>query len=156
VEMMRQLTQLRGHPWPMREDVLDGMRSCFVKGEMEVEGRVLMRLVREILAGDRVGEIPPGVGAPPIVDDFHREARKLRLPTDSTQPKPIVLDLYRKSNHREISRLLHRLAMISVPYAVFQGGPDFVSGTGLDLMQEHWQLAWAPHTDSALIEASLY
>src|SRR5207248_2099796 len=45
VQMTRQLARLRGHPWPLREDVLDGMRSCFVKGTMDAEGRVLLRLV---------------------------------------------------------------------------------------------------------------
>lgn len=156
LEMTRELARLRGHPWPMREDVLDGMRSCFVKGTLEVEGRSLLRLVREVLSGDRVGQVPPGTGAPPIVEDFHQEAKRLRLPMNTIESREMVLDLYRKKSHREISRLFHRLDLLNISFAYFRSGPDFVSGTGLDLMQEHWQISWSPACDSALIEASVY
>jgi hypothetical protein len=156
VQSARQLAALRGHPWPLREDVLDGIRSCFVKGEMNVEGQALMRLVHEALAGDRVGRVPPGAAVPPIVADFQREARRLRLPIDTIERREMALDLYRNANHRQISRLFHRLNLLAAPFAVFVAGPDFVQGQGLDLMQEHWQVCWSPGTESALIEASVF
>jgi hypothetical protein len=156
VQMAQQLATLRGHRWPLREDVLDGIRACFVKGEMGAEGQLLMRLVHQVLAGDRLGQVPPGAGVPPIVDDFYREARRHRLPVDTVERKELVLDLYRNANHRQISRLLHRLDLLAVPFAIYQGGPDFLHGRGLDLMQEHWQANWSPATESALIEASVY
>jgi hypothetical protein len=156
VQMTRQLAALRGHPWPLREDVLDGIRSCFVKGEMGVEGQVLMQLVHGLLAGNRVGQVPPGSAVPPIVTDFHREARRLRLPIDNVERREMTLDLYRNAGHRQVSRLFHRLDLLSAPFAVFQGGPDFVQGQGLDLMQERWQVCWSPATESALLEASVF
>lgn len=156
VAMARQLAEFRGHPWPLREDVLDGLRSCFVKGELATEGAALVRLAQEVLTGDKVGQVPPGTGVPPIVDDFHREARRLRLPVDSVHSREVHLDLYRNTAHRQTSRLLHRLNLLGVPFAVFLGGPDFVQGTGLELLQEHWQAAWSPATDGALIEAAVF
>jgi hypothetical protein len=156
VQMAKQLAALRGHAWPLREDVLDGVRACFVKGEMGAEGQLLMRLVYQTLAGNRLGQTPPGAGVPPIVDDFYREARQHRLPVDSTQQKKLELDLYRNARDRQISRLLHRLDLLGVPFAGYLGGPDFLQGRGLELMQEHWQLGWSPTTESALIEASIY
>jgi hypothetical protein len=156
VQMARQLAAMRGHPWPLREDVLDGISSCFIKGEVGVEGQLLLRLVHEVLAGNRVGQTPPGSGVPPLVDDFHAQARRLRLPVDAVQRRDMTLDLYRSSAHREVSRLLHRLNLLEAPFASFQGGPDFVTGHGLDLMQERWQVCWSPATDSALIEASIF
>jgi len=156
LQMARQLAALRGHPWPLREDVLDGIRSCFVKGEMATEGHLLLRLVGEVLAGNRVGQLPPGPAVPPIVADFHREARRLRLPVDRVERREMTLDLYRNANQRQVSRLFHRLDLLGAPFAVFQSGPDFVQGHGLELMQEHWQVCWSPATESALIEASVY
>jgi hypothetical protein len=156
VQMARQLAVLRGHPWPLREDVLDGVRSCFIKGELGTEGQLLLRLVQEVLAGNRVGRLPPGTATPPIVADFLQEARRLRLPVDSVERKDMTLDLYRNARDRQISRLFHRLNLLGAPFAFFQGGPDFVQGQGLDLMQERWQVCWSPATEGALIEASLY
>jgi hypothetical protein len=156
VQMARQLAQLRGHGWPLREDILDGIRSSFVKGEVGVEGNVLLRLVREVLAGNRVGDLPPGTAVPPIVADFLREARRLRLPVEAVERRELALDLYRNARHREMSRFFHRLDLLGAPFAQFMGGPDFVQGTGLDLMQERWQVCWSPATESALIEASAF
>src|SRR6185437_11251235 len=156
VEMTQALAALRGHAWPLREDVLDGIRSCFIKGEMGTEGQLLMRLVRQVLAGDRVGKVPPGTAVPPIVSDFQHEARRLRLPVDSVERREMVLDLYRNANHRQISRLFHRLDLLGAPFAGFLSGPDFAQGHGLDRMQEHWQVCWSPATESALIEASVF
>jgi hypothetical protein len=156
VRMSRELAAFRGHPWPTRDDVLDGVRSCFVKGEAGTEGAPLLRLVGEVLAGDRVGRVPPGAGHPPIVDDFHREARRLKLPVDSVDRRELTLDLYRDARHREVSRLLHRLDLLGSPFGAYLGGPDFVRGMGLDLMQERWRVGWSPEAESALIEASVY
>ena len=154
--MVRQLAAFRGHRWPQRQDLLDAVRSCFIKGETGAEGRLILQLVQQLLAGQRIGQTPPNAGTPPIVDDFHAIARKLKLPVEVVESREMALDLYRRDRHREISRLFHRLALLNVPFAHFLRGPDFVQGVGLDLMNEHWQVAWSPTTDSRLIEASIY
>lgn len=156
VQMTRQLAALRGHPWPLREDVLDGLRSCFVKGEIGTEGQALLGLVREVLAGNRIGQVPPDSGMPPIVEDFRQQARLLRLPVEAVEKRDVVLDLYRDARDRRVSRLFHRLDLLGVPFAGFRGGPDFVHGQGLDRMQEQWQVCWSPTTESTLIEASIF
>ncbi len=158
VRMSRELAAFRGHPWPTRDDVLDGMRSCFIKGETVTDGVPLLRLVAEVLAGNRVGRVPTAAGVPPIVEDFHREARRLKLPVDSAEKKELALDLYRDARHRAVnaSSLLHRLDLLGSPFAQYEGGPDFAAGTGLELMQEHWQVRWSPGAESSLVEAAVY
>lgn len=156
VQLTRQLAEFRGHPWPLREDVLDGVRSCFVKGEMDTEGRLLLKLVYEMLAGNRIGKTPPGIAIPPIVEDFRQEAKRLRLPVDAVERREMVLDLYRSAPHRQVSRLFHRLEFLGAPFAAFQSGPDFVRGVGLERLQEHWLVCWSPSIEAALIEASIY
>lgn len=155
MENTRRLADLRGHPWPLREDMLDGIRSSFVKGEMDVEGRLLMAFVRQELAGVRIGKTPVGAAVPPIVDDFRQEAQRLRLPVDQVERREMALDLYRNANHRKISRLFHRLDLLNAPFAAFVSGPDFVKGTGLERMQEIWRVCWSPATEGALIEAAI-
>lgn len=155
LENTRRLADLRGHPWPMREDMLDGIRSSFVKGEIDVEGRLLMAMVRQELAGTRIGKTPEGAAVPPIVDDFRREGRRLRLPVEQVERREMALDLYRNADHRRISQLFHRLDLLNAPFAAFVSGPDFVTGTGLERMQEVWRVCWSPATEGALIEASV-
>ncbi|MFI5458281.1 MAG: DUF5682 family protein [Isosphaerales bacterium] len=152
----RQLARFRGHPALAREDLLDGIRSVFIKGAEDVEGVTVLALARKLLAGDRVGNVPPEVGQPPIVDDFRRTAASLKLDLDKVQAKEIALDLYRKDRAREISRLFHRLRFLDVPFAHFLAGPDFVQGQNLERVHETWRYHWSPDTEATLIERSLY
>lgn len=150
------LAALRGHAGPAREDLLDGIRSCFVKGAMDAEGAVLMGIVSHVLTGKEIGEVPTHVGIPPIVANFRKEAERARLEIEDSVKKRISLEIYRKENHRRTSRFLHSLTFLGVPFAAVIAGPDFVRGTGLERIHEHWHYAWSPMTDGALVQAAIY
>ena len=156
LQIARQLADLRGHPWPLREDMLDGIRTSFVKGEIGVEGAAVIALVRDALAGRRIGNLPAGTALPPIVDDFHHHARRFRLSVEQVERRELTLELYRNVTHRQISRLLHQLDLLSVPFGVFVDGPDFVRSMNLERVQETWRICWSPTTDAALIEAAVH
>src|SRR5262249_5952568 len=70
--------------------------------------------------------------------------------------KQITLEIYRRENHRRTSRFLHSVSFLGVPFATLTAGPDFVRGTGLERIHEHWQYSWSPMTEGALVEASVY
>lgn len=152
----RQLARLRGHARLSREDLLDGIRSAFIKGSEDVEGVLILAKARKLLAGDRVGDVPPEAGLPPIVDDFRRCAGELKIDLDRTQGQTLTLDLYRKTKAREISRFFYRLKFLGVPFGEWVAGPDFVGGTNLDRVQETWNYHWSPAAEATLIERSLY
>ena len=156
VSQSQRLAQLRGHEQVSREDVLDGIRSTFIKGADDAEGLPVLALARKRLAGDRVGNVPAEAGQPPIVHDFRNTAQRLKVKLDTLDETESVLDLYRRTNHRDVSRLFHRLAFMQVPFATFVRGPDFVAGDNLERIQEVWTYHWSPQTESALIERSLY
>ena len=156
VEQAQRLAQFRQHPGPTREDLLDAVRSCFVKGSMDGEGDFLMAAVARSLRGDRVGDLPADAGVPPLVDDFRRIAQAFRLKLTTSTSKSLTLDIYRKEKHRQLSRFLHSLAFAGIPFAQFTKGPDFVLGKKLNQIQEHWEYRWQPYTESTLIEQSLY
>jgi hypothetical protein len=63
LQQAKLLASLRGHPGPTREDLLDGVRSCFVKGSMDAEGAVLMEIVARVLTGKEIGDVPSTAGA---------------------------------------------------------------------------------------------
>ena len=156
LEQSRLLAAMRGHPGPTREDLLDGIRSCFVKGSMDAEGEIVLGLARHALGGTSIGEVPPEAGVPPLVEDFRVTARKLRLNIKDSVRRKSSLDLYRKTSHRQSSRFCHSLAFLEVPFAALVAGPDFVKGIGLERLFEHWGYQWTPQTESRLVEASVY
>jgi hypothetical protein len=149
------LTGLRGHPAPLRSDLLDAVTSCLVQGEADVEGRLVRHTTSLVLTGDRVGVVPPGAGTPALVRDTLERLRLLRLDTDATEPKNLTLDLYRNPAHRRTSRALHGLRLLGVPFADHVAGPDFVRGSGLARLQERWSYLWSPVTEGVLAERSL-
>lgn len=156
LEQSRRLALLRGHPGPTREDLLDGIRSCFVKGSMDAEGEVVLGLARHALGGTSIGEVPPEAGVPPLVADFRETAQKLRLNIKDSVRRKSSLDLYRKTTHRQSSRFFHSLTFLEVPFAAMAAGPDFVKGVALERLFEHWGYQWTPQTESRLVETSIY
>ena len=152
----RRIAQLRGHGTPSREDLLDGVRAAFVKGAADAEGLAVLAMARQMLAGERVGAVPPEAGQPPIVIDFRVTAERLGLDLDKIRATETYLDLYRRATHREISRFFYRLRFLEVPFGELVRGPDFVTGQSLERIQEVWKYHWSPEVESALIERSVY
>jgi hypothetical protein len=155
-EQVRRLCALRGRAGPVRDDLLDAITSCFVKGDADADGAIVRDTARHLLTGDRVGRVPQGAGTPPLVRDFGWRARRQRLKIDDVQPRKLVLDLYRRPEHRVTSRLLHAMVLLEVPFAVRTAGPDFVGGTGLERVQEHWEYVYGVATEAALVEAAVH
>jgi hypothetical protein len=156
LEQARRLAAFRGHPAPLREDLLDGVRSCCVKGAMDGEGAWLLGWLRKTFTGDRIGILPADVGVPPIVEDFRRHCAQYRLKIDRSITQTLTLDLYRSSKHRHLSQFLHQLQFLEIPFASTTAGPDFVQGKHLDRIQELWRYCWVPQTESTLIELSIH
>ncbi|MEW6280760.1 MAG: DUF5682 family protein, partial [Candidatus Eremiobacterota bacterium] len=154
VRHLRGLCAFRGHRLPSREDVLDSVRSVFIKGADDVEGALVLAEACKHLAGQRVGRLPLGVARAPLVLDFASSAEALKLPVDTPETRELSLDLYRSASHRAVSRFLHRLGFLDVPYGICTGGPDFARGSGTELLHEHWRVGWSPTTEAALVERS--
>lgn len=155
-EQSLRLAQLRQRAAPLRNDVLDAVTSCFVKGAVDAEGTVVLGTANQILSGRVIGRVPPGASRPPLVKDFEYRARRQRLRIDDPEPRRAVLDIYRRSEHRATSRLFHGLQLLGVPLGARTAGPDFIHGIGLDRLQEHWQYSFSAATEAALVEASIY
>lgn len=152
----QRLAELRDRPVPLRGDIVDAIRATFVKGDVAVEGAVVLESTAAVLTGCAVGVLPPDVLAPPLVTDVWRRVTAARLHVDDPIPRALHLALYRRPSHRATSRLLHQLALLDVPFATPVAGPDFVTGTDLHLVVERWSYHWSPATDAALVECSRY
>jgi Family of unknown function (DUF5682) len=155
-EHVLRLCALRGRAAPVRDDVLDAVIGCFIKGDADSDGAIVRAVALRALGGTAMGTVPAGAGTPPLVRDAQSRLRRQRLKIDDTQPRRSALELYRRPEHRITSRLLHGLTLLGVPFAVRTAGPDFVHGIGLERLQEHWEYVYSAATEAALVEASVH
>jgi hypothetical protein len=145
------LAELRGNAGPGRQDLLDAIRSCFVKGAMDEGTRGFTADLRAFLSGTRIGDVPPSAGSPPLIEDARRLARAAGVRLDDSSARGVRLDLYRKPSHRERSRFFHAMAYLDAGLAQWVAGPDFIAGSRLNMLFEEWRAAWSPMVEARLI-----
>ena len=155
IEQAQRLAALRGRALPLRDDVLDAVRSTFVKGEVgRGGGSGVLSEMRVWLTGNAIGDVPPAAGSPPLVEAVRSEARRLRFAVDDGETRTRNLDIYRKESHREASRFCHALALIGAGFGQRTAGPDFRNDVALDRLFEVWSVGWSPMVEARLIELS--
>ncbi len=154
------LARLRGHPTPGRTDVLDGLASALVTDALDRplpwsgRGRlaagtdpVVVEMVAA-LSGDTLGRLHPATPHPPLLYDVAAELERCSIPeagdvrADLTAPAGLA-----------VSRVLHRLRVLSIPGIVRRSGPD---AGGDPVLVETWELREHDMRLPALIEAGSY
>lgn len=154
VEQAERLAALRGRPFPGRDDIVDAIRSSFIKGEIPVEQVPLLEELRAWLTGSAIGEVPPSAGSPPLVEAVRAQARSLGFTVADGERRNREFDIYRKRRHREASRFCHAMALIDAHFGQRTAGPDFRNDVALDRLHEIWSVCWSPIVESRLIELS--
>jgi hypothetical protein len=145
VRLAETLAALRGRAEPSLTEATEAIQTIFCFGDPAP-----LRLVeRELMIGERLGGVPAEAPEPPLATDLRRWQKKLRLPPEASE-RLLDLDL-RKDNDLARSHLLHRLAILGVPWGTPQRG-----NAGLGTFHEHWRLRWNPEFAVNLIEAGRY
>ena len=112
------------------------------------------------VVGRNVGRVAARIGKNSLQEEFWREVRGRGLPATDA-PESFVLKL---SDPVQVdsSVFLHRLRVLGVPYATFQGpergrakataGDEAGGYAALARVRENWEAQWTPATDIALVE----
>ena len=148
------LAQMRGKNQCGVYELLDGVRTAFVKGELNLATSFVLKEARTLLRGEKIGQVGEGAPQPPIVLDFEEKAKQFRMDITSSLPKSVTLDMVSKRRHREQSVFLHRLAFLGNPFAKRKSGPDYENRTGTKLQRERWEYSCTGRVSAALIEKS--
>jgi hypothetical protein len=146
VRLAQALATLRGRQSPGLDEVTEATLSVLVNGDDVALDLVTARLV----VGEALGEVPDGTPTVPMEADLRAQARRLRLKFEA-EPRALDLDL-RKPNDLARSRLLHRLTLLDVPWAVPARSAVQATGT----FRESWLLRWQPELSVSLIEAAMW
>jgi hypothetical protein len=102
---------------------------------------------RELIIGEKLGEVPPGQPATPLQQDLTQQQKALRLKPEPTR-KPLALDL-RQDGHLQRSHLLHRLRLLGIKW----GQPQRVAGGKAGTFHEDWELEWPPEMALDVLDA---
>ena len=139
------LAVLRRRPLAGLSEVTDAAASVLGEG-----GMAPMVLVHdELVVGQQIGSVPESTPMVPLARDLAAWQRKLRLRPEAGE-RVLELDL-RRPNQLARSHLLHRLAVLDVPWGVE------VSGRGsAGTFRETWRLRWEPELAVRLVERSAF
>ncbi|MBE9578749.1 DUF5682 family protein [Moraxella sp. K1664] len=154
LEIATGLSLLRGHYYPSRYDLIDGITTALIKGDLDDGQAYLWQVVFDYLSGNQLGQVAKTQKSPALLQNTHATAQAFRFKLDDTLTKTRKLDTYRKPLHRKISQFLHLLLFLEVGFGQFVSGADFIRGVNLDLLFEEWQYAWTPSVEARLIELS--
>ncbi|MBE3009780.1 hypothetical protein IL992_11345 [Microbispora sp. NEAU-D428] len=144
VRLAEGLAALRGRPLAGLSEVTEAVRAVLCGGdELPVE-----LVQRRMVVGERLGRVPDATPMVPLRRDLRDEQRRLRMKPEAMAGEH-DLDLRRPLDLGR-SRLLHRLALLEVPW----GTPRRARSKGT--FKESWSLEWRPELDVALIEAAVW
>lgn len=144
VRLSEALTALRNKPLPSLEELNQAALATLCFGETTF----LQLIERQLVIGERLGEVPATTPLSPLQADLARLQRVLRLKPEA-QERTLELDL-RTPTGLERSQLLHRLLLLGIPW----GQQTHASGKGT--FKELWRLQWQPEFAVRLIEAGVW
>ncbi|MDW8298773.1 MAG: DUF5682 family protein [Anaerolineae bacterium] len=149
--MAEALAAMRNRAMPSLEELNEATQAVLCMGS-----DVPMRLIwRDLIVGAVLGDVPEDVPAVPLLQDFQREQKRLRLTEkdlarrDATRLQHaanLELDL-REPLDLDRSHFLHRLNMLDIPFG------RLMQARGKGTFKEAWRVAWQPEFTVALIEA---
>lgn len=144
VRLANALAAMRGRAHPGLSEVNEATEAVLCEGSDTRFGLI----VRELVVGERLGSIPEHLPMVPLLADITKQQRSLRLKPDAAA-KQVTLDL-RKPNDLAKSHLLHRLAVLDIPW----GEPEMTSGQGT--FKEAWTLQWLPEFAVKVVVSSVW
>ena len=139
------LATMRGRPLPGLPELNEATRAVLCFGS-----DLPMKLIeRDLIVGEALGAVPPETPAVPLQQDLQKLQKRLRLPAEAGW-RDYDLDL-RKPTDLERSELLHRLALIGVPW-----GETTRAYGAKGTFREPWRVQWRPEFEVVLIEKGVW
>ncbi len=149
------LANLRNKEQAGKYECLDGVLSSFIKGDLNPATQLPMDILQEYFTGNAIGNIPKNSPTPPIVTDFMEKAKKYRLKIDQSIRKELVLSIFSKENHRDISRFFHTLSFLGTDFCSQKRGSNLKDDKDRNIIRETWEYRLSPMVITRLIENSV-
>lgn len=163
------LARLRGHEFPLRVDLLDGLQAALVKEALDVpppwsdtrrlhaQHHPLLREALLALTGDGAGRLDANTPLPPLLRDVQECLSAMEL-APTGEGRTLVLDR-RRAQDVPPARLLWRLHVLGVGGAQLKElkSPQAARALAGEMRhEEHWRLVQDDRWFPDLIEASVH
>jgi len=145
VRLAETLAAVRHRPVVSLDELTEATRSVLCFGDTAPLALIHQRLI----VSETLGEVPDDGAVAPLQLDLSRQQKRLRMPADAGA-KDYELDL-RKQLDLERSEMLHRLALLNVPW-----GERATAGNAKGTFKEIWHVQWQPEYAIRLIEAGIH
>ncbi|MDO5558336.1 MAG: DUF5682 family protein [Oscillospiraceae bacterium] len=158
--MANELAHLRGREQPGVFDLIDGVRSSFVKDAIDDTSVSELDFLYRIITGVKAGSISINDDKfsliPPCVADFRSQCRKYRINIRSVLTHNVVLDIVKNVKHYEKSCFLHRMAYLETDFCKCDAGPDYINNKNTSLVREHWKVRYSVSVETILTDLSVF
>lgn len=146
VRLAETLASLRRRPLAGLAEVHDATLAVLCDGD-----ETALRFVTdELVVGQTIGHVDPGVPTVPLEADLAATCRRLRL---KREPEPRLHDLdLRKPLDQQRSVLFHRLRVLDLDWA--RPAESEIASRGT--FRETWQSSWRPELTLSVIEAAVW
>lgn len=156
LNMARTLATLRGKAAAGVYELLDGIKSCFIKGDIHATSTFEIDFLLRLLSGMGAGKIVANDCIPPVVKEFRTLCSQYRLKTSTVERQEITLDIIKNPAHYKKSCFLHQLLFLETGFASLQSGPDYVNQKNKNLVRESWICRYSTQVETRLIDLSVY
>lgn len=152
--MAQGLAELRNKREPGLYELRDCVLSSFVKGEYSLSTDKPMKVLRRITTGKEIGELCSHAKLPPLVQDFENICSSFKLKVHSTLEQEVILELFSKKKHLEMSRFFYRMEFLETNFAKKVRGANLIGRKDRNLIRETWKYKWNSQVMAALIDKS--
>ncbi len=156
LNMARSLAVLRNKPAAGVYELLDGVKSSFVKGDINSTSTFEIDFLLRLLSGMGAGKVAANAFIPPVVMEFRSLCALHRLKITNVERQEVTLDIIKNPAHYRKSRFLHQLAFLQTGFCSLQSGPDYVNRTDKNLVREIWICRFSTQVETRLIDLSVY
>ena len=155
------LAALRGKTEPGAFELIDGVRSAFVKGNVNSTAAFELDYLYRRMTGMGAGEINLSSEGreniiPPCVADFRALCQKHRLNIGTVARQSTVLEIVKKRSHYEKSCFFHRMTYLETSFCKRESGPDYTRNIDTALIRENWSYRYSTAVETRLIDLSVY
>lgn len=150
------LAKLRGKNNAGVYELIDAVKSAFVKGEISLENTGNIELMMKLLSGIANGKVSSKSIVPPVVLDFRNICKTHRIRIDKTETTELTLDIIKDKNHFEKSKFFHKMRFLDIGFCKLIKGPDYIEKTDKNLAREIWKYKYNSQVEALLIDKSVY
>ncbi len=157
VRLAQTLASLRGLPVAGMTELSESAVTALANGSPEI----LKLIEKQLIVGDKLGEVPANLATLPFQQDLEATIKKLKL---ERNPKRQAINAHLKNEkeHKYIdirneknlqkSRLLWRLLLLNIPWGIVTEVKNKTKGS----FHEYWDLQWLPEYALRVIEAGTW